>query len=601
MQPQDVIDLTLNVVDDPGAGLPENIIRLRVTDTFGATQIDTTNLRIFDNNPFPDFIADELHCDTPVIFDGAGSFHGRPDRMIVQWEWDFDYDGETFNIDATGPITEHTYNGFGLHDVALRVTDNNLPPRQGIDVQPLDLTGSNRDPLADAGGPYDVDFGSTITFDGSQSSEPDEPCGDGIVIYEWDLNGNGQFDPGLSQVFRAGANVPDFGTMVNNSADPAGGSVSGSPIQYSADGYRLPIGFVLMKLATGGNHQKKWPWGDENPFGAPVFAQLADYVLADDGPAGAAAPTKPTAATNRQANQYGLKDLIGNVAEWSEDTWSLPPENDLVVDVYGGSYLGLSVAATDVPAIPLHAMAWGTVPPASLRGDVAALSLSSLDSFSLATYPAEMEATRTALTTLYEGQDGILKAPGRAALRALDTVASVRDTAPQPAAVYPETHLGRSLADIARTIKADVGLSTATVDVGGWDLHANAGLGAQGAMADNLEDLGTSLRAFHDDLGERMGSTTLVVMSEVGRRVEENGSNGTDHGAGNCMFVLGGGIRGGAVYGDWLPLDPDNLHRGDVPVLTDYRDIVGEVTAARHGAAATAVFPDLTPAFKGLT
>jgi len=193
LQPQDFIDLTLNVVDDPGAGLPENIIGLRVTDTFGATQVDTTNLLIFDNNPFPDFIADSLHCDTPVIFDGTGSYHGRPDRMIVQWEWDFDYDGETFNIDATGPITEHAYNDFGLHDVALRVTDNNVPPRQGIVIQPVDLTLSNRDPLADAGGPYDADFGSAITFDGSQSSEPDEPCGDSIVIYEWDLNGNGQF------------------------------------------------------------------------------------------------------------------------------------------------------------------------------------------------------------------------------------------------------------------------------------------------------------------------------------------------------------------------------------------------------------------------
>ena len=167
-----------------------------------------------------------------------------------------------------------------------------------------------------------------------------------------DLNGNGQYDPGLSQVFRAGANVPDFGTMVNNPANPNGGSVPGSPIQYSSDGYRLPIGFVVMKLATGGNHQKKWPWGDENPFGAPAFAQTADYVLADDGPAGAAAPTKPTAATNRQPNQYGLKDLIGNVAEWSEDVWEsgIPGNEVMTAMVNGGAYLGLSVAATAVPA-----------------------------------------------------------------------------------------------------------------------------------------------------------------------------------------------------------------------------------------------------------
>lgn len=346
------------------------------------------------------------------------------------------------------------------------------------------------------------------------------------------------------------------------------------------------------------------PWADEAYHRLrPTIAIPTDRVIDLDGRFGLHPSLEPL------KDLYDAGDLaLVHAAGSLEDTRSHFDAQEVMergtTTLGGGTgsgWLARHVAATDVTAIPLHAMAWGTVPPASLRGDVAALSLSSLDSFSLATYPAEMEATRTALTTLYEGQDGILKAPGRAALRALDTVASVRDTAPLAAAVYPETHLGRSLADIARTIKADVGLSTATVDVGGWDLHANAGLGAQGTMADNLEDLGTSLRAFHDDLGERMGSTTLVVMSEFGRRVEENGSNGTDHGAGNCMFVLGGGIRGGAVYGDWLPLDPDNLHRGDVPVLTDYRDIVGEVTAARHGAAATAVFPDLTPAFKGLT
>ena len=105
-----------------------------------------------------------------------------------------------------------------------------------------------------------------------------------------------------------------------------------------------------IEHVPGGNHKKKWPWGDENPFGASAFAQTADYVLADDGPAGAAAPTKPTAATNRQPNQYGLKDLIGNVAEWSEDAWESGGAGTVLLgNVYGGSYLGLSVADTAVP------------------------------------------------------------------------------------------------------------------------------------------------------------------------------------------------------------------------------------------------------------
>lgn len=269
-------------------------------------------------------------------------------------------------------------------------------------------------------------------------------------------------------------------------------------------------------------------------------------------------------------------------------------------DLVGSGWLARHVAAINATALPLHAMAWGSVPPASLRGDLAALSLPNLEGFNLSTYAAETDATRQALESLYGDGDGILRAPGRAALRALDLVADVRTNAPEAPQTYPATSLGRSLGDIARTIKRGVGLTAATVDVGGWDLHANAGVTGQGSMHDRLDDLGTAMRAFYDDLGELMASTTVVVMSEFGRRVQENGSNGTDHGAGNAMFVMGGGINGGRVVGEWLPLTSDNLLRGDVPVLTDYRDIVGELMAGRHGSNAGAVFPDHTLAGKGL-
>jgi formylglycine-generating enzyme required for sulfatase activity len=101
-------------------------------------------------------------------------------------------------------------------------------------------------------------------------------------------------------------------------------------------------------LATGGNHQKKWPWGDDNPpgFGAPEFGQFSDYVLAGTPNNPANTPTKPTAASNRQANGYGLKDLIGNVAEFTEDAWeeNLGGTQQVFAYVYGGSYLGLDFA-----------------------------------------------------------------------------------------------------------------------------------------------------------------------------------------------------------------------------------------------------------------
>ena len=162
-----------------------------------------------------------------------------------------------------------------------------------------------------------------------------------------DVNGNGQFDEGLSVVFRAGANVAGFGTQLSAPGIP-NPSVSGSPIKEDASGYRLPLIPVFQKLATGGNHQKKWPWGDENPsgFGAPEFAQSSDFVLAGNANDPVNAPTKPTSASNRQPNGYGLKDLIGNVAEWTEDAWEEPIAGtpQVVAYVYGGSYLGLEFA-----------------------------------------------------------------------------------------------------------------------------------------------------------------------------------------------------------------------------------------------------------------
>ena len=197
-------------------------------------------------------------------------------------------------------------------------------------------------------------FGQPQDTNGNGKWDPGEPFTDNPPqngTYEpqeyVDVNGNGQFDEGLSTVFRAGANVAGFGTQLSAPGIP-NPTVSGSPIKQHANGYRLPFGFVSKKLATGGNHQKKWPWGDENPpgFGAPEFGQSSDYVLAGSANDPANAPTKPTSASNRQANGYGLKDLIGNVAEWTEDAWeeNLGGTQQVVAYVYGGSYLALEWA-----------------------------------------------------------------------------------------------------------------------------------------------------------------------------------------------------------------------------------------------------------------
>ena len=145
-----------------------------------------------------------------------------------------------------------------------------------------------------------------------------------------------------------------------------------------------------------------------------------------------------------------------------------------------------------------------------------------------------------------------LSAPAQVALEALDTTADLQEAGYVPAngAVYPNTDLGKALRDVARLIKADVGLQVACVDYGDWDMHAGMGDVDGGWMADHLSELAGALAAFHTDLGSKKQDVTLVTLTEFGRRIEENGSGGTDHGYGQVVMMLGGGVNGGQVHGD---------------------------------------------------
>ena len=111
------------------------------------------------------------------------------------------------------------------------------------------------------------------------------------------------------------------------------------------------------------------------------------------------------------------------------------------------------------------------------------------------------------------------------------------------------------------SIKADIGLEVTFVDTGGWDNHVNEG-GAQGQLSNLLRDLGQSLAAFSQDMGDRMEDVVVVTMSEFGRTAHENGNRGTDHGHANCMFVMGGAVKGGKVYGSGPGLRPNSSTKG---------------------------------------
>lgn len=166
---------------------------------------------------------------------------------------------------------------------------------------------------------------------------------------------------------------------------------------------------------------------------------------------------------------------------------------------------------------------------------------------------------------------------------------------------YPPGRLPAALANVAQLIKADVGLRTAFVEIGGWDHHAAEG-GVRGQLANRLREFSGGIRAFYEDLGDRVDNVVIVTMSEFGRTVKENGNAGTDHGHGNAMLVLGARVQGGKVYGEWPGLAAEQLFEGrDLAVKTDFRDVLADVLTGHMKARdLSPVFPDFVPGGLGL-
>ncbi|HWG98448.1 MAG TPA: DUF1501 domain-containing protein [Pilimelia sp.] len=257
--------------------------------------------------------------------------------------------------------------------------------------------------------------------------------------------------------------------------------------------------------------------------------------------------------------------------------------------------LGLQGASSPLSAVAVG----GANSPRSLAGPTPDLSLRSVDSFSLAGESAK-RSMAAALRTLYADAPPVLAGPAAAVHGALSGVGAVRTTpyAPANGAVYPETELGAALRDVARLIKSGVGLRCATVDFGDWDMHEGAGAAVAGQpMFERLRELALALAAFATDLGPAgLDRVTLVTLSEFGRRVQENASRGTDHGHGNAMLLLGGGVNGGRVYGRWPGLAPSALVAGDLAATSDYRAVLGEILQRRCGMGSLgSIFPGVSP------
>lgn len=130
---------------------------------------------------------------------------------------------------------------------------------------------------------------------------------------------------------------------------------------------------------------------------------------------------------------------------------------------------------------------------------------------------------------------------------------------------------------LAQLMVKDPRIELGFMALGGWDTHVNQG-STQGQLARNLKKLGSGLATLVNGLGSVYQNTTIVVMSEFGRTVKQNDNGGTDHGHGNVMWVLGGKIRGGKVYGEWPGLSTAELYQGrDLAITTDFRDVISAV------------------------
>jgi len=253
-----------------------------------------------------------------------------------------------------------------------------------------------------------------------------------------------------------------------------------------------------------------------------------------------------------------------------------------------------------IPALGTHGFRGLTVGPLQARtvaGGPGTMPIPDPADFHFPGRPGTAAERRAVLEEIYARAHPTLKESAENA--PYDLLASVdfAGYVPEHGAVYPATLFGTQLRNAM--IKADIDLEVAHIDVGGWDLH-NALGPVSGAMANLLDQLTRGIEAFYLDMLDHMDRVVLVAMSEFGRRIAENASLGADHGHGNCMLALGGGIDGGQVMTNWPGLTTTT--QGDVIITIDYRDILAEILANRMGATDLAtIFPSYTPTFQGIT
>lgn len=194
------------------------------------------------------------------------------------------------------------------------------------------------------------------------------------------------------------------------------------------------------------------------------------------------------------------------------------------------------------------------------------------------------------LANLFQGS-APFSSPAQAALGAIEELqaAGLADILPENEAEYPNSTLGNKMKQAGQLIKSELPVEVICLDSDGWDHHDNLPV----FLAASLDELAKSLQAFNTDMGGRMANITVMVHSEFGRRVEENGSVGADHGTAGLAYIMGGGVNGGQVAGTWPGLAEENWYNGDLAITTDLRSVIAEMLNKRFGGTdINTVFPD---------
>jgi uncharacterized protein (DUF1501 family) len=269
------------------------------------------------------------------------------------------------------------------------------------------------------------------------------------------------------------------------------------------------------------------------------------------------------------------------------------------------------------PETAFRAIALGPIVPRTLAGKIPAVAIGNVQDFAVggrqamqkpASLPVEMPNGKAAPDSLvsqsfeamyngasYDGRtDSVLHGTGQETFEAVKMLKSTDPAHYTPAngASYPKGAFGDSMKQVAQLMKANLGVEAAFADIGGWDTHQNQG-SMKGQLSDRLAEFSQGIAAFWQDMGDGAENLVLVTMSEFGRTAHQNGTGGTDHGHANVMFVLGGPVKGGRVYGRWPGLAPEQLNEGrDLVVTTDFRQVLGEAAYKTLGAEnLDAVFP----------